>query len=496
MCNVSYTFSTGEIDELRKDLLAWYDDNKRDLPWRKTDKVLDQNQHAYSVWVSEIMLQQTRVATVVDYYKRWMKKWPDVKSLAESTEEEVNEMWSGLGYYSRGRRLREGAIKVIQSCDGKIPASSAELLKLPGIGRYTAAAIASIAFHEACGVLDGNVIRVLCRLQCIGGNSASKEVLEHLWNLTNDVVDKERPGDLNQALMELGATVCLPKGPKCSTCPIKSRCKAHKQVLNHQKSIKKCKTEKETVFSASKVETEIKLEIKDELTDIEDCNNNILALPSSVSWDPEIGVMNYPQKVPKKAPRSEHIIVLAMEIINDLKMPECSKWLIAQRPKKGLLAGLWEFPNKACLDGASFENKENKTKKRKHSSDMLDKTEIDPTIVLNGCNELMADFMKTVRTPLSCDFVGSFLHVFSHIHQTNHVAHFRVNAAETDFHSSRPFKLVTSAELQKSAVSSSVMKILKLSQQTNDTNYQAGTNKRKKSNQPSIDSFFKPSSKK
>uniref|UniRef100_F6PHP1 Adenine DNA glycosylase n=1 Tax=Ciona intestinalis TaxID=7719 RepID=F6PHP1_CIOIN len=155
----SYVFTENEIEVLRKLLLTWYAGNKRDLPWRRmADSCTTLSQHAYAVWVSEVMLQQTRVATVVEYYNRWMQKWPDIQSLSNSTEEEVNELWSGLGYYSRGRRMRQAAIKLVGEYDGKFPETSVDLLKtMPGVGRYTASAIASMAFKEVTGVVDGNV---------------------------------------------------------------------------------------------------------------------------------------------------------------------------------------------------------------------------------------------------------------------------------------------------------------------------------------------------
>ena len=164
-----------EIPELRDQLLTWYDKNKRILPWRTiAESEKDDDVRGYSVWVSEIMLQQTQVATVIDYYKKWMAKWPDTRTLATATLDEVNEMWSGLGYYSRGRRLWEGAKKVEGEMKGKMPKTTETLLKeLPGVGRYTASAVASIAYKVPVGLVDGNVIRVLTRMRTIGAESTS-----------------------------------------------------------------------------------------------------------------------------------------------------------------------------------------------------------------------------------------------------------------------------------------------------------------------------------
>nr|XP_038038661.1 adenine DNA glycosylase isoform X3 [Anas platyrhynchos] len=221
-----------EVEALRGRLLAWYDQSKRDLPWRALAVTEpDVNRRAYAVWVSEIMLQQTQVATVIDYYNRWMQKWPTLQALAEASLEEVNELWAGLGYYSRGKRLQEAARKVVSELAGQMPRTAEELQKLlPGVGRYTAGAIASISYGQATGVVDGNVIRVLCRLRCIGADPSSPPVIDRLWAMANALVDRSRPGDFNQALMELGATVCTPKAPLCGECPVKQHCRARLRV--------------------------------------------------------------------------------------------------------------------------------------------------------------------------------------------------------------------------------------------------------------------------
>ncbi|XP_050817121.1 adenine DNA glycosylase isoform X4 [Gopherus flavomarginatus] len=232
-----------EIEAFRKNLLAWYDKCKRDLPWRKlAASESDANRRAYAVWVSEIMLQQTQVATVIDYYNRWMQKWPTLQALAKASLEEVNELWAGLGYYSRGKRLQEAAQKVVSELAGQMPATAEELQRLlPGVGRYTAGAIASISYGQATGVVDGNVIRVLCRVRCIGADSSSPAVVDRLWDLANALVDPARPGDFNQAMMELGATVCTPRAPLCMECPVKQHCTA------------RCLVEKELEFASKRL---------------------------------------------------------------------------------------------------------------------------------------------------------------------------------------------------------------------------------------------------
>jgi A/G-specific adenine glycosylase len=204
-------------DRLRKRLLAWFDEHKRDLPWRR-------DRDPYRVWLSEIMLQQTRVAAVVDHYQRFLRRFPSLEKLARARESSVLALWSGLGYYRRARMLHAAAKKIVRERAGQFPASATELRALPGVGRYTAAAIASIAFDEPVAVVDGNVERVLQRL--LGKRIAG----EPLWFAAQEVLSHERPGDFNQAMMELGATVCLPRQPKCSLCPVSRMCATHGEL--------------------------------------------------------------------------------------------------------------------------------------------------------------------------------------------------------------------------------------------------------------------------
>jgi A/G-specific adenine glycosylase len=193
-------------------LLKWYRAKRRDLPWRRTDD-------PYKIWLSEIMLQQTRVAAVIDHYERFLKRFPTVQKLAAAKEASVLALWSGLGYYRRARNLHAAAKMVAKGRAGQFPRSSAELLSLPGIGRYTAAAIASIAFGEPVAVVDGNVERVIAR---ITGRSVSGE---QVWAIAEQMLSRGHPGDFNQAMMELGAMVCLPGEPACSECPVREFCR-------------------------------------------------------------------------------------------------------------------------------------------------------------------------------------------------------------------------------------------------------------------------------
>ena len=200
---------TLHLPQLRRALLARYDQNHRDLPWRKTSD-------PYRVWISEIMLQQTRVAAVIPRYEEFLCRFPSVQKLAAARESSVLAQWSGLGYYRRARNLHAAA-KIIAR-EKIFPRTAQAWRALPGIGRYTAAAIASIAFNETVAVVDGNVERVLQRV--LGSSLAQKEC----WNAAELFLDPVRPGDFNQAMMELGATVCLPRQPQCTACPIRKLC--------------------------------------------------------------------------------------------------------------------------------------------------------------------------------------------------------------------------------------------------------------------------------
>ncbi len=220
--------------KFRRQLLIWYDAHQRDLPWRK-------DRDPYRVWLSEIMLQQTRVAAVVEKYTEFLRLFPTVEALAAATQPAVLAAWSGLGYYRRARALHDAAQMIVRERDGKFPATAEAWEELPGIGRYTSAAIASIAFGEAVAVVDGNVVRVAERL--LGQRMAKEEV----WTFAQQLLSSQRPGDFNQAMMELGATVCVPGEPKCLACPVADACQTRGRLPELQKSQK---TTKATVFYA------------------------------------------------------------------------------------------------------------------------------------------------------------------------------------------------------------------------------------------------------
>ena len=255
-------------------LLAWYDSSRRILPWREDPA-------PYHVWVSEIMLQQTRVEAVIPYYERFLAELPDIAALAACPEDRLLKLWEGLGYYSRVRNLQKAACQVMEQYDGKLPSEPKLLEKLSGIGPYTAAAIASIAYQVRVPSVDGNLLRVFARLTGYGENILTPAAKKTAQQAYLAVLPKDRPGDMNQALMDLGATVCLPNGaPLCSGCPLSGLCTACREGLQK-------------------------------------------VLPATE----------------KKAPRR----VEARTVL--IVRTEDGRILLHRRPAKGLLAGLWEFPN-------------------------------------------------------------------------------------------------------------------------------------------------------
>lgn len=204
---------------LRPALLAWFDAHQRDLPWRRT-------RDPYAIWVSEVMLQQTQVDRVVGYFHRFLKRFPTIEALASASLDDVLSQWSGLGYYSRARNLHRAAKELLERHEGRIPASVEALAALPGFGRYTSAAVASIAFGVQAPLVDGNVARVFSRLFIVEGRNGDRARDHVLWGLADVLIAGPRPGDFNQSLMELGATTCLPSTPQCTRCPVAAHCAA------------------------------------------------------------------------------------------------------------------------------------------------------------------------------------------------------------------------------------------------------------------------------
>ncbi len=235
-----------ELPRFRRQLLEWFREFQRDLPWRRT-------RDPYRIWLSEIMLQQTRVAAVIPYYERFLEKFPNVSALAEAPQEDVLRLWSGLGYYSRARNLQAAAKVIVTKHGGEFPRELQDALALPGIGRYTAAAILSIARGAKLAVLDGNVARVLARLGAVRGDLRESRRWKSLQRTADGLLDPKSPGEWNQAMMELGATVCTPRAPRCLLCPVAKVCHARKLGIADRLPEKRQKRETQEVMIAAAI---------------------------------------------------------------------------------------------------------------------------------------------------------------------------------------------------------------------------------------------------
>lgn len=210
-----------EASDFSPRLLAWFDEHKRDLPWRR-------DRRPYTVLLSEFMCQQTQVDTVIPYYEDFLRRWPQLEDLAAASEDELREAWAGLGYYRRATHLLACARKLVEKYDGQLPSNEAALRELPGIGPYTAAAIASMAFGQPTAAIDGNLLRVLSRCFCIPWQAGDAVSMKEVKNLADSLLPPERAGDFNEAMMDLGATICTPRKPDCPNCPFCSTCRARR----------------------------------------------------------------------------------------------------------------------------------------------------------------------------------------------------------------------------------------------------------------------------
>ena len=270
--------------EFATELLNWYQDHKRQMPWRG-------EADPYKIWISEIMLQQTRVDQATPYFQNFISQFPSVYDLAKADQQEVLKAWEGLGYYSRARNLHAASKMVVEEFDGKVPETYDEIIKLKGVGPYTAAAITSIAFNKPNAVVDGNVIRVLTRYFGIEDDTRSTKTRRKVQEFASELIDPEHPGDFNQAMMELGSEICTPSNPDCQNCPIQTGCVATKMA---------------------KTDT-------------------------------------IPYKSPAKK-KPHHIIGVGI-----IEREEDDKILIALRPNDAMLGGLWEFPGGKKEDGEKIQ---------------------------------------------------------------------------------------------------------------------------------------------
>ena len=392
----------------RETLLRWYDEKQRELPWRRRKEETptptpttemyeeeEEDRYAYGVWVSEIMSQQTQIERAAEYWCRWVEKWPTVKHLADATEDEVRDMWAGLGYYRRSQFLLKGAKYVNEELDGKFPRDIVGLMKIPGIGPYTASAVGSIAFGIREAAIDGNVNRVLTRVERIRGDPVKeKKTVDSIKRVAKELIGKNddseendddgdgarrgRPGDFNQAMMELGATVCKPKNPSCNECPISHFCKGYQQEL------------------------------------ISDGQNPVTAYP----------------EIAKKAEKRQEAIAVAVVscTVDD------TKWFfLTKRPENGLLAGMWEFPSVFMREG------ELATESVPSASDVYDAQKFFRESDTRGVSELFASIASTSNARENKEVKiendtrkeeedvsfkhepGVVTHVFSHVKHHMHV---------------------------------------------------------------------------
>jgi A/G-specific adenine glycosylase len=227
-----------------KKLFAWFALARRDFPWRE-----QRPRNPYHVWISEIMLQQTRTETVKSYFMEWMRHFPSIDALARAPEEEVLRVWQGLGYYSRARNLHKAAKEVVLNCGGKLPKSWEELKKLPGIGDYTAGAICSMAYGQAVAAVDGNLLRVLARLYACDDDVLSTAGRRKISALAAKLIPPDAPGDFNEAMMDLGASICVPGNPHCDDCPLQGSCLAFKEGRTKELPVRRKKTPQKIYFA-------------------------------------------------------------------------------------------------------------------------------------------------------------------------------------------------------------------------------------------------------
>ncbi|KAF5024788.1 hypothetical protein F66182_3132 [Fusarium sp. NRRL 66182] len=458
----------------RQALLSWFDlvSTKRSMPWRKA--WIDPREHeqhelrsllerrAYEVWISEIMLQQTRVAVVIDYWNKWMAKWPTIHDLAAASAEDVLSAWRGLGYYSRATRIHEAAKLVVNdpAMEGLLPSCTQDLeAKVPGVGRYTAGAISAIVFGRAAPMVDGNVLRVLSRQLGLFGNAkTNKVVIDTLWAAadalvkaiardgtdaqdTEEVETSDRPGRWGQALMELGSTVCVPK-PNCSECPITSTCRVyaegktlamdtdrHTKLQDIEDLCDLCEPFEESAAldeEESKAEN-VKAAKKTKTNGGQGKQLTLSAFAfkgpaeSKPSTEKARGALNardmdvivdharkFPLKVIKKAVREEETLVCVIQRGD-------GQYLVQKRPDKGLLAGLWEFPSNILQDP-----KEGSTPAKRRSK------------ALAHVTKLISEHRGKGVQPKHVGELGSVPWLFSHLKLTMHVHFFTLEDGMMD----------------------------------------------------------------
>ncbi len=491
-------FTDEEVSLARKRLVEWYLSARRALPWRgdpfgmvqarsgassaldKSTKEDDETlppsmesesfvtppQTPYGTWCSEIMLQQTRVETVIPYWYRWMQKYPNISALAAASPEDVNSSWAGLGYYRRARQLHLGAQQLVAEAkaNGKephLPDTVVELLKVPGIGAYTAGAISSIAFNKPEPLVDGNVIRVFSRLRMLTSEVGSKDMEKRTWEMARRLVDPQAPSSFNQGLMELGASLCKPQTPSCEQCPLSSLCRA--RTLTHLNRQAGVHYQDDGVSGL--------------------CSDG---LPKDLSY--------FPVRAPKKKPRE---VVLFVSVF----VRECedgvTRYLFIKRPPTGLLAGQWELPTVLLWEESSVKSGKGSNKAEKKNdgaSEMMPLYDSQDDLVLDEAKHTMAvqSFLERVS---GCRFEKSanhkegipqfwisalqvkdealmepiepIVHVFSHQRHTMHITVMQVDCVESvkdpkkeAFVYARESRWMSSEEITNAGITSGCKKVL------------------------------------
>ena len=336
-------------------LLSWYREHKRDLPWRE-------NKDAYRIWISEIMLQQTRVEAVKPYFFRFMEHFPTVKALADAPDDELMKCWEGLGYYSRARNLKKAAGVVVEQHGGKLPASREELLDLPGIGSYTAGAIASIAYEIRAPAVDGNVLRVLSRVCGSREDILKQSTKKKMEALVSEVIQEGEAGDFNQALIEIGAIVCVPNGaPLCDSCPFYTVCAARAEDLTGEIPVKtpkkKRKIEEKTVLILQYGE---KIAIRKRGTEgLLASLYEFISVPGKLNAE-EIAALFDEAVAPEKLPDAKHVFSHVEWHMNGYRIPitEIPKRLAGEQPDEFILAEFEELKERYPIPNAFAAYKE------------------------------------------------------------------------------------------------------------------------------------------
>ncbi|CAI5957910.1 unnamed protein product [Closterium sp. NIES-64] len=453
---IKYGFSDAEVVAARFALMEWYDANKRDLPWRaaavseRAEQMEEgsndskeareaggkergeqgaqeageareaweerEERRAYGVWVSEVMLQQTRVGVVEPYFRRWLARWPSLPSLASASLEEVNSMWAGLGYYRRAKYLLQGAQHIQQQHGGRMPRTARELQAVPGIGPYTAAAVSSIAFRQPVAAVDGNVMRIMARMRAVPlpmHESAATSLFSHL---ASQLLHRARPGDFNQALMDLGSLVCAPSSPSCSSCPLSPHCRA--LALQQQGACRGEGSEgregqglvRVTDFPVRKA----KAAPREEWVAVCVVERRGAGAPALAAWQASEASAGVSARKGRRAHGTSSG--------NQASSEEPSQYLLVQRPPTGLLAGLWEFPS---LVVASGTGRPAEAQRRRAVKQLLG--QMLPCVTIEGSGQLSSEGIMLQEGENKVEGskwrviekhdVGETLHIFSHIHQ-------------------------------------------------------------------------------